>query len=165
MTSVACGGCGRPLVATPDHAGLTVKCAECGTLVNIPERAVDTLRVLDGGSASGRPRDAAMTQSGAAAVDPARDPRPALSGAVPDPVASGADDRSTTALALAAVSLVLPLLAPVALWYVRTAARQLGAIGGEEPTTLRHARVMARVGCGLLVVAIVCASLILIVIS
>jgi len=162
MTSVACGGCGRTLVATPDHAGLTVKCSACGALVSIPERAV---AALERGPESGRLREVATSQSGAAPVDPARDPRPAPSGAVPAPVASGADDRSTTALALAAVSLALPPLAPVALWYVHTAARQLGAIGGEEPTTLRHARVMARVGCGLLVVAIVFALPILILIS
>ncbi len=163
MTSVACGGCGRTLVATPGHAGLTVKCAECGALVNIPAHAVE---VLEDGPENGRLRDAATTLSGAAAVDPARDPRPALSGAVPDPVASGADDRSTTALALAAISLVFPLLAPFALWYVHTTARQLAAnSGGVEPTTLRNARVLARVGCSLLVCVILLALLILIVIS
>ncbi len=156
MTSIPCEGCGRTLVATPAHAGLTVKCDACGALVQVPERTVPTPAVP--GAASARGVDHPPAAPDAAHDVPAghRDHRAAMSGMVPPPRASGADKESTVALTLSAVSLVIPIVGPFALWYAISASARLRERGEEEPATIRHARFMAVVGTVLLCICVVC---------
>jgi hypothetical protein len=85
------------------------------------------------------------------------DPRPAMSGDVPVPMASGADSGASSVLALAAASLVIPLLGPIALWLAISSGRRIAERGGEEPTSIRHARFLATVGTVLLCVLVTCA--------
>jgi len=155
MTSIACDGCGQVLVATPAHAGMTVKCAACGALLQVPERpapAVEALAPAASPSLSGpgRPETADDVPLGR------NDHRPASSGVVPPPRASGADPECTRALTLAAVSLVMPLVGPFALWYAISASSRLKERGEEEPATLRNARFIAIVGTTLFGICVVC---------
>ena len=150
MTHLSCGGCGRALLTTAAHAGLTLSCDACGGRVHVPPAPASA---SDEDSVEMSPAEPRRRPPTAAASDP----RPAMSGDVPVPMASGADSGASNVLALAAASLVIPLLGPIALWLAISSRRRIAERGGEEPASIRHARFIATVGTVLLGVLIVCA--------
>jgi hypothetical protein len=84
---------------------------------------------------------------------------------VPAPRPSGGGDDAHLPLVVAIVSLVLPLLGPLAWWLVERTARSIEAGGGDQPSTLRQARLLAITGTVLLCLLVVCTAPIVLVIG
>ena len=111
------------------------------------------------------PPEAASGGTGTSGPARSWDPSPAEGGDVPPPRASSAGVDAQLPLALAAGSLLLPVLGPLAWWLVQRASEPIRARGEEEPDTIRHARFMAMTGTALLGLVLLCCGPMLLVIG
>jgi hypothetical protein len=162
VSDLTCPSCGARLLAAAGHAGAEASCPACGDVIVVPgtpspqapERSISREgREPEGRWVNGRADDGEWNAS------------PAPSGAVPPPRASSAGTDAQLPLALAAASLLIPILGPLAWWLVQRASQPIRERGEEEPDSIRHARFMAMTGTVLLGLLLLCCSPMLLVIG